>query len=402
MSSKVRGLVRGRGEGAQPNNMAPSKYGTGSSARVTILQQGIDSIWLNVYGVIREDFLECLAWSKEDAQAADADEALAPLPPFAGVTPLMLANGVKYYEWHARSRDIDVQIRKPSKRSPRPMAVIRVSAECLWRMGNGGRVAVELAGDWLRPIFEDGAYRVSVSRVHLATDYQGYVPAMADLENVVSRAGDEEYTDDEDTGNAAYRDRSKRLTGVASGKSNNLRLNMYDKVLQARKKAITWVADLWEATGRYDASQGVWRTEFQYGRSFLHDRGVETLADLWPALAGLWGYGMGWYTFRQPSADDSNRSRWAVASWWLALVPWQTDDRGELPKVKQTRASWRRIASGLAGYATSAMALTGLDDFHEALGAAIDHVLAGQPDRAFLQKKLAAKRLHYAGFTLAD
>ncbi len=391
-----------RGEGAQPDNMAPSKYGAGATPGVVVLQQGIDSIWLNVYGVIREDYLELLAWSKEDAQASDADEALAPLPPFSGTTPLMLASGVKYYEWHARSRDIDVQIRKPSKRSPRPMAVIRVSAECLWRLGGGGRVAVELAADWLRPIFEDGAYRVSVSRVHLATDYQGYVPGMADLENVVSRAGDEEYTDDEDTGNVAYRDRSKRLTGVASGKSNNLRLNMYDKVLQARKKAITWVADLWERCAGYQAGAPVWRVEFQYGRSFLHDRAVESIADLWLALAGLWGYGMGWYTFRQPSADDSNRSRWAVAPWWLALVSWQTDDRGELPKVKQTRASWKRIASGLAGYATSAMALTGLDDFYEALGAAIDHVVAGQPDRAFLEKKLAAKRLHYAGFTLAD
>jgi hypothetical protein len=381
--------------------MAPSKYGAGDSGPIVVLHQGLDSLWLNIWGEIKEDVLSDLAWSKEDAQASDADEALSPLPPFDGSNLVTLATGVRYYEWHARSRDLDVQLRKPSKRSPRPAAVIRVSAECLWRMGGGGKVAALLAADWLRPIFESG-YRVTLSRVHVATDYQGYVPVLADLENVVSRAGDEEYfAGDEDDGEQAiYRNRAKRLTGVASGKSNNLRLNMYDKVLQARKKGLTWVADLWESCAGYRPDADVWRTEFQYGRTFLHDRAIETLDDLWPKLAALWAYGMAWYSFREPGAD-SNRSRWPMAAWWAALASWRMDSSGELPRVKVVRASWRRVAAGLAGYATSAMAITGLDDAGAALAAAFDAVLAGKADMGFLDKKLEAKKLHYGAFTMA-
>jgi hypothetical protein len=396
--------------------MAPSKYGSESHSPVLILQQGIDSIWLNIYGVLKEDTVECLAMAKEDAQAAAADEALSPLPPFDGTTPLMLATGVKYYEWHARSSDVDVQIRKPSKRSPRPAAVVRVSAEALWRLGDGGKRAALLAAEWLRPIFEDEGYRVTVSKVHLATDYQGYVPVLADLENVVSRAGDEEYFDDGDeTDDAIYRDRKKRLTGVASGKSNNLRLNFYDKVLQARKKGLTWVADLWARCEGYQAGVPTWRNEFQYGRAFLHDRGIETLEDLFPLLGGLWAHAMGWYTFRVPAGGDTNRSRWPVADWWLALSRWGPTDAGELPKVRVVLPKLQRLCQGFAGYLRSVMAVADVASPGEGLKVALDVVcaagvplglgdggrlLTARAGMAAFDKKLVARRLRYAGFTL--
>jgi hypothetical protein len=388
------------GDGARPNNMAPSKYMVGKSDGLVVLQRGIDSLWLNIYGVVNEDVLECLAMAKEDALASDGDEALSPLPPFDGTTPLMLSTGVKFYEWHLRSQDVDVQIRKPSKRSPRPMAVVRVSAQALWRLGGGGFVAARLAADWLRPIFEGSSYRVTVSKVHLASDVQGYVPVLADLENVVSRAGDEEYFDEEKGDDAVFRDRKKRLTGVASGKSNNLRLNMYDKVLQVKKKGLTWVFDLWERCAGYKADSPVWRIEFQYGRSWLHGRGIESLDDLEKVIAGLWAYGMAWYSFRVPGGD-TNRSRWEVASWWQALSVWVSSAAGDLPRVKVVRPRLNRLAAGLFGYLTSVMAITGHDRYEDAVQAVIG-IERDKRGVYQLDRRLAAKQLRYAGFSMGD
>jgi hypothetical protein len=342
--------------------------------------------------------------AKEEAQEGTSGEALSPLPPFDGVTPLMQERGLPYYEWHARSLDLDVKIRKASKRGFRPVAVVRVSSQALWRLGDGGKRATLLAAEWLRPIFKVDGYRVVVSKVHIATDYQGHTLGVGELDNVVSRAGDSPYFDGE--GESSYhRDRGKRLTGVASGCSTNLRLNLYDKTVQVAKKGLGWVAALWERCAGYRPGETVWRVEYQYGREFLHGRAIETVGEFFAALPKLWSYGMGWYSFRSPSSTDSNRARWAVAGWWSALSTWAARDAGELPRVKVVRPKVERLAAGLAGYLTSVMALTGLDVAAEALGAALRMAAGDDPGgrgAAVLDAKLAAKKLRYAGFTMAD
>jgi hypothetical protein len=393
------------GEGAQSNNMAPSKYGgekpSPTVKHTNIIRQGIDSIWLNFYGIMRSDVLECLEMAKEDAQGDDAGEALSPFPPFDGTTPLMMATGIAFYAYRALSPDVQVQVRKPNKLSRRPTAVVRVSAEALARLGDGGVVAARLAERWLRPLFESPGYRVTVSHVHLATDYQGYVPVFNDLQNAVSRAGGEGYPDDDETGNGAFWDRKKRLTGIASGKSNNCRLNMYDKVRQVKKKGLTWVFDLWERSAAYEAGVATWRVEFQLGREFLKKRGIETLDDLLPAISGLWAYCMGWYSFRVPTRGDSNRSRWAVAGWWQALSSWGDSDAPPLPRVKVVRPRLDRLSAGLFGYITSVMGVTEHDDPYSALETVIGMERA-RVGADLLDRRLAAKRRRYAGFTMAD
>ncbi len=143
-------------EGAQSDNMAPSKdIGPDS---VVVLHQSLDTLFLNYYGALRDDVVECLAMAKEDAQSSYAGEAASPLPPFDGVTPRMQDSGVKYYEWRLFSRDVTVTIARPS-RSKRPNAVVRVSSECLHRLGY--EAAARLAAGYLLPLFE-GYARVQV------------------------------------------------------------------------------------------------------------------------------------------------------------------------------------------------------------------------------------------------
>jgi hypothetical protein len=386
------------GEGAPLNNMAPSLDGSDLSG-VRVLQQGLDTLVLNVYGVLRDDVAECLASALDDARASELGEALSPLPPFDGVVPLMQEQGAPYYAYRMLSPDLTVIVSKPGGRSPRPTAVLTLRAECLWRLGGGGLVAARMAERWLTSQFETG-YRVQVRAVHLATDYQGYVIGYPDLQNTIKRAAYTVYSDDADDGSLAVRHaRNNGIQSLASGKSNNLRLNLYDKLLKVKKDGATWVLDLWDGCAGYRRGEPTWRLEYQYGREFLHARGIETLDDLVPSIAGLWGYAAGWFSFRTP-ADDANRSRWPIAPWWLTLSKWGAAGGGGIPKVKVVRPRLDRLATGLAGYLTSFMAVADLNS----AAAAIDHALriAADGDMAKMDLRLGAKRLRYAGFTMAS
>lgn len=374
-------------EGARLNNMAPSNTDDG----ITLLQQGIDSIWLNVAGTLRGDLAELLAWAKEDAQAAGDDWAASPLPAFDGSPLRVHASGVKYYDWFCRSDDLTIKIRKPGGRSPLPAVVVRVSALALWRLGGGGRVAVERAAEYVAGLF-DGGCQITVSAVHLATDFQGWSLASADLAGVVMRA---------DTKEVHYGE-GDVIETVAAGRSDNLRVSLYHKSLQVQKKALGWVPALWEACDGYQADCPVWRLEYQYGREFLHERGIETLADLWPALAGLWAYGMDWFSFRVPNAGDlEHRYRWAITPAWAALATWREDNNaGELPRVKAVRPRLHRLYQGLAGYLASAMALT--EDVHPL--ATLERALRDLERRkgaGALDQVLERKRLRYGAYVMS-
>jgi hypothetical protein len=116
--------------------MAPSKGVSGKSP-IVVLQQGLDTVVLSVWGSLREDVAELLAMAKEEAQEAELGEALSPLPPFSGTVPLMQAMGVPYYDYHLTTDDIDIIIRKPGRGTVRASAVITLRSSFLWRMGGG-------------------------------------------------------------------------------------------------------------------------------------------------------------------------------------------------------------------------------------------------------------------------
>ncbi len=78
--------------GAPIDNMAPLKTQNHKPTSATILYQGLDTLVFSVYGELKEDVALCLEMAKEDAQAAPSGVAIAPLPAFDGVTPLMQAS----------------------------------------------------------------------------------------------------------------------------------------------------------------------------------------------------------------------------------------------------------------------------------------------------------------------
>jgi hypothetical protein len=148
----------------------------------------------------------------------------------------------------------------------------------------------------------------------------------------------------------------------------------------------------------------VWRVEFQYGRTFLREHGIESIGDMLGALSGLWDEGMRWYSFRLPSATDTNASRWPVAPAWKALSAWGGKQGAALPKREIVRPKYQRLCEAAFGYALSIEAITGSphDVFDPERVAAIivSTVMEAKTDER-LDKRVAERRLRYAGFTLS-
>ena len=385
--------------GCPTDNMAPCK----SQSSVRVLQQGIDTIVFNVYGQLREDVALCLEMAKEDAQASDDGRALAPLPDFAGSTPLMQAAGARYYEYRCVSEDLTVCIQRPGK-SKRPAATIRVSPACLWRLGRGGEIAADLAEHYLRPLFEGEGYRVQVSEVDLATDFQGHALTEADMAGLVSRVRSVPvYPEGEVCGGLVQWGRRGVLHSIAVGKSSVLRLSLYDKTRDSVQKGKTWFLDLWERQKGYVAGEAVWRSEFQFGREFLREleRPVETLDDLLVQLPAMWAYAVRWASFREVNPNDMGHpSRWNVASWWAALSRWGRCADAPLARVKQVRPKFERMCAGGFGYLTSLMALTEEIDPRRALETLLGHV-EYRKGVLGMDAALRAKQRRYAGATMA-
>jgi hypothetical protein len=191
-------------------------------------------------------------------------------------------------------------------------------------------------------------------------------------------------------------------------------LNLYDKGHQARQEHKDWVFALWERCEGYDRTARTFRNELQFGRAFLREHGIESIGDMLTALPGLWDEGMRWYSFRCPTGTDTNASRWPVAPAWQALSVWGGMRGAALPKREIVRPKYQRLCQAALGYVVSIGAITGDDDVQgnyvpptlDDLAAIIvstvaDMVADGGPAGAMrLDKRIAERRLRYAGFTL--
>jgi hypothetical protein len=384
-----------------PTNAIP---GESSPKGLQVLSFGIDSIWLNVSGELPEDTLVLLDWAKEMAQQSPTRQDLSPLPPFCGTNLMMDPSGVKGYDYVARSADITVELRR-SVGLPLPPVVVRLSSECLWRFGGGGWNAIEAAVEWVRLLFPDGC-QIQVSKVHQCADVLGWVPVVADLAGIVKRAdklhlfalaGAMVHED----GIEYHLAKGDRLTGLAAGRSTRIRANIYDKTLEIRSSGKVWFRDVWAARLGGEVVGDVWRVEYQYGREFLHKYNIETVDDLRAHQAGLWGYGLGWFSWRERNPADADHSqRWPLLPVWAALLG-ELPQSEPLPLVKVVRPKLVRSSQAAYGYITSIMALTGEDDEERALERVL-HLMRVTKGIDGMREVLRKKKQRYAGRTMSD
>jgi len=110
-------------------------------------------------------------------------------------------------------------------------------------------------------------------------------------------------------------------TGYTFGQGK-LRCVIYDKLTEIGHSQKAWFMDMWRKQG-WNGRSPVTRVEFQARRDFLKTMQIETVEDLENQMADLWRYytgAKGWVSLRDQSSTDSNRRRWLIKDFWLAVV----------------------------------------------------------------------------------
>lgn len=342
------------------------------SSRLRELVSGIDALYLSGRVRLSEPLLRRLEKAKGHAQTAG--EAVPFL--FGGVEFGLTPHGLGRYAYRL-SHEHGLVGLTPSKHLP----PVRVQPRAEFLHGLGPEGTVDAFSELLEA--EVGNVRWSVARVDPFADFQGWEVRAEDRSRFVCRAK-----------TRVTFEEPEELTGLQFGRRSGGRMTarVYEKSGQAARTGATFWRDLWGE--RFREGESVWRVEFEAGRTILRELGIDTPADLFANLGGLWGYATDWLSLRCP-IPDGTRSRWPVAPEWETVR--RARLRGDAVGLERTAggrraASEKRTVSGLCGYLSSFGALRYAYTISEALAQA-DPVLrdweqqTGIPFEARVAKK---------------
>ena len=201
-----------------------------------------------------------------------------------------------------------------------PMAYVKISAH---RLAAGSVQSIE---EELRALLQElGSIEesVRVSRIDLFVDFVSDV----DMEGWTRSA----WVTRARSINAYAVD--DQFSGWAIGLGGPMAARLYDKTLEILKSHKDWLKPLWVARG-WDGESRVLRLEFEIKRDVLKGFGLESLADVLRAMAGVWSYATTeWLRLTLPNPDDGTRSRWPIHPLWgmLSGVDWD-GERGPLSR----------------------------------------------------------------------
>jgi hypothetical protein len=323
-----------------------------------VLVSGVDTLHLAVRGVIDEKVWARLDAARREAQATE--EVVTVELGDSGQVFNVKGHGLRGYALWLTCPDFELLLGRSQKF---PAALVQLHSAYLHSMGV--RDAVDLACSAIVHDIFAGDGEVTVSRIDLYADVQGWPLEVGDLTRFVSTArGRKGYLEAELEGGQVHKF-GRRTTGFVFGRKD-LMCRVYDKTTEIRRRGgVSWLPDLW---GAISADEPVWRVEFQVRRPVLVEFGLREVAETLAGVQDLWRYcSEDWLTYRQPARDRRVR-RWPIDPVWR-LVQGVTISPELLGVVRQriAQATEERLVQGLQGYLSALAALKGWDELVDAL-----------------------------------
>lgn len=294
-------------EGAPPSNTAPYNCNDGY---FKALRWGVDSLYLSYPGELSRESDASLKALKLLAQSADPGEVAKAQLPLGGHIFEVKERGASLFPYILEDGAFRIQISRPGHKAP--MAYVKVSAKYLAHVG-----PVEAEKHLYSLLSELGELKESahVSRIDLFVDFQSSVDMESwDRNAWVTRASSIN----------AYAV-SGQFSGWSVGLGGIISARLYNKLLEIVVSGKDWILPLWQKAG-WQASNMVWRLEFELKREVLTQKGISKLHQVLGNLNGLWSYATTeWLRLTLPSEDDKTRSRWPIHPLWgfLSAVDWE-------------------------------------------------------------------------------
>lgn len=170
----------------------------------------------------------------------------------------------------------------------------------------GPRAATGIMADIVADII--GPPDISVSRMDLHADFQGFGFVREDEENFVSRSR---------LSNAYYESLQMTSVNFGSRKTRSINARLYNKTKEMSDSGVSYLPLLWG--GRFDPSEAVWRMEFELHKAALSQFNLSEVDDAISKQKETWSYLCNeWLSLRIPTADET-RSRWPVDPRWACV-----------------------------------------------------------------------------------
>ena len=268
---------------------------------------GIDSLDLGLYVGWGSDWKRRLqSLDKKKQQARKKGGLLISLP--SGRICNFRPNGKgENYRFHLQFEAYNLYIGKAARPGSSPNVYLSIDAKTLWF--NGIETVLSWIAEDLKAIGGGSIQIVKVSRVDLCTDF--WIPGGLSYEFLRSHK-------------VTHNDAKKLFLGKADAvetyyvgdEKAPIRLRIYNKGLEIIKKGGVklWFLDLWQR----EATEDVWRIEFQLRRPALKQFGINSLDDLKEKKAGVWRYLTSkWFSLRIP--DNEKAERRTIHPSWCAV-----------------------------------------------------------------------------------
>jgi hypothetical protein len=335
--------IRCRRSGS-PNRGPPKANGDSVTTALTVLSSGVDSLYVSFRGEVEVSRLDELEILKARAQETGYPQVVSL---GSERVALVQATGWGRYRYWLRCGDFDVFV---GQGRSLPAVYARIASSFIHEIGPNGALA-ELKSCVRLALLSEVAEALS-SRVDLYADFQGWVPRPHDYERFVTRSR-------RNTSHVAIHHDGRHFTGFTFGR-DAMMARLYDKSAEIAHSGKDWMRTIWG--DRFDPLRPVWRLEFQLRREVLAQCSLQDPDGAVEKRQDLWTYATQWLSLRSPKRGE-RRTRWPVAIAWVQL------SRASLgaPQNSLVRQRIRKheesvLVRGLAGYASSLAAVTGVND----------------------------------------
>ena len=312
-----------------------------------MLAAGIDSLYVSFKGELNAPWLDAMEVLKARAQETGQSQ---PMASTQESKVLIQPSGWGSYRYWLRCGDFDVFV---GRGRSLPAVYARIASEFIHEVGPISALAN--LKSFVGSLLVDQADQGVCSRADIYVDFQGWVPRSEDYNSFITRSR-------RNTCHIAVHHDGRRFTGFTFGRDAMV-ARLYDKGLEIAHSAKDWMCEVWSER---DPSASVWRLEFQFRREILAECSLTTPEEVIAQRQAAWAYAMRWLSLREP--PGAARTRWPVAEVWSCLTRLEAGVRfSPLVRRRIREHDESVLVRGLAGYASSLAAITGVSDLDLAM-----------------------------------
>jgi hypothetical protein len=313
-----------------------------------VLSSGIDSLYVSYSGEVGGERLDALEVAKATAQATGQPSVLD----LGARKTLLQASGWGSYRYWLRCGDFDVFV---GRGVGLPAIYARLASAFIHEVGADSALA-DLRS-FVKLAFLPELTGAVCSRMDIYADFQGWAPRPNDYERFVTRSR-------RNTSHIAVHHDGRRFTGFTFGR-DAIVARLYDKTAEIAHSGKDWIRSVWG--DQIDALRPVWRLEFQLRRELLAECSLREPEDTLKKRQDLWTYATRWLSLRT-HRGPVRRTRWPVTDVWAQISRLQLGaPQSSLVRQRIRRHEEAVLVRGLAGYASSLAAVSGVSDLDVAM-----------------------------------